>query len=261
MLTLENVIALYGGMESDWRQHQSGAWIHAAAIIESEAKIYGGVFRGGVFRGGEFHDGEFRGGEFRDGEFHGGEFHGTPLLIEGILPWTVNVDAPYCLHIGCEYHSLDYWDSNLETIALRHPSEHALRHVPMIRQVLVLARAWCDANNMQTAIRSALPSTCNAQTCRRLSSMSAELRCNEIESESAQSRLLHLAKCAIKDAVVAERLAAERLAVKSGGKPVCVNCKHLATSPCYICLHEPKPVQGELFDERVLSPTHDASEA
>ena len=151
MLTLENVIALYGGMESDWRQHQSGAWIHAAAIIESEAKIYGGVFRGGVFRGGEFHDGEFRGGEFRDGEFHGGEFHGTPLLIEGILPWTVNVDAPYCLHIGCEYHSLDYWDSNLETIALRHPSEHALRHVPMIRQVLVLARAWCDANNMQTA--------------------------------------------------------------------------------------------------------------
>ena len=77
-------------------------------------EFLGGQFRGGQFRGGDFFGGQFRGGEFLGGEFLGGQFFGealtsNPITLVGFR-WSI-YGTPTCLHIGCQHHTHEVWES------------------------------------------------------------------------------------------------------------------------------------------------------
>ena len=74
----------------------------------------GGQFWGGEFLGGEFLSGEFLGGEFLGGQFRGGQFFGevltsNPITLGGFR-WSI-YGTPTFLHIGCQHHTHEAWES------------------------------------------------------------------------------------------------------------------------------------------------------
>ena len=88
-------------------------------LIWSKGQFRGGQFLGGQFQGGQFQGGEFRGGQFRGGQFLGGEFLGgqffgealtsNPITLVGFR-WSI-YGTPTCLHIGCQHHTHEVWES------------------------------------------------------------------------------------------------------------------------------------------------------
>ena len=58
--------------------------------------------------------GQFRGGQFLGGEFLGGQFFGealtsNPITLVGFR-WSI-YGTPTCLHIGCQHHTHEVWES------------------------------------------------------------------------------------------------------------------------------------------------------
>jgi len=178
-MNVSDVVAQFPDtVESDWRQVGKG-WAHRDAMIDEAVEVCGpaifrygefhggafwggefwngtfyggkfhdGLFRGGTFRGGTFYGGAFRGGEFRGGVFfsgfyYRGVFHSTPLQLFGVLPWMVNVCGPREIRIGCEYHTLNEWESKLPEW-LRMPP--AGEHEAEVRTVLQICRKWFEDN-------------------------------------------------------------------------------------------------------------------
>lgn len=118
--------------KEDWKELECGAWIHkdaaisGAAIIAGPCLIRGGRFDGGIFHGGYFYDGYFDGGYFDGGTFHGGTFHGgrfydgvfreTPFQLLGYLPFTVNISGSDTVQVGCENHTLEWWEDHWDEV-------------------------------------------------------------------------------------------------------------------------------------------------
>ena len=91
-------------------------------LIFEKAEIWGGVIRGGEIRGGEIWGGVIWGGVIWGGEIWGGTYEVSMLQIQGsrhFLYAYFNEENIVELGIGCERHSIAWWQENYEKIGVK----------------------------------------------------------------------------------------------------------------------------------------------
>ena len=137
-LTLQQVKEMYPyTQDSDWKQHSSGAWIHADAIVKDSIYLTIGprvVFRGGTFKG---------------GTFWGGTFEGAVIVLDADMVTLLNVaeygpitahktPKGWVINCGCRHFTL--------TQAREHwadaPNREGTRQAVEILATFAAQRGW-----------------------------------------------------------------------------------------------------------------------
>ena len=128
----------------DWRNGAGPeAWIYKTAYVEHPENIrdYAIVCDSARVSGSaRVGDSAWVGGSAR---VYRGYIVQEPIQIIGFLPWVINACGPRMVRIGCEIHTFEEWDRDVQTLARKHGQ---IARLPQIRQALEFCRTWFDAN-------------------------------------------------------------------------------------------------------------------